>query len=287
MMNQSSQQPDGATATESPPPSPNPFTERAAAEATERAKKPSLLSTVTFKKRRRPVYGVLYGPPGIGKSTFGSTMPKPIFIQTERGLDQLTVPRFPIVRSLTDYKLQIQALVNEEHDYETIVVDTIDGLDLLIQEEVCEEGKCESIEAYGRGYGKGWTRTREIWVKILERLTDMSERWNILLISHAQIKTITDPMLGTPYDQWKMRVADKSQDVIKQSVDLLLFVNLVHTISKDTPRARKGRAIVNDDRQMWTGPTTGIEAKNRFGLPLEMPFTWSALATAIKEFYNG
>jgi hypothetical protein len=166
------------------------------------------------------------------------------------------------------------------------VIDTIDGLDLLVQAEVCDEGKCESIEAYGGGYGKGWNRAREIWVKILDRLTDMSERWNILLISHAQIKTITDPAIGTPFDQWKMRVADKSQDVIKQSIDLLLFVNLIRTVSKDSPRARKGRAIVSEDREMWTSPSTGIEAKNRFSLPQTMPFSWQALETAIEEFHK-
>jgi hypothetical protein len=274
-------QPDGAKAT-----APNPFAERAAAEAGERSKKPSLLSTVTFKKRRRPLYAVLYGPPGIGKSTFGSTLPKPIFIHTERGLDQITTPRFPIVRTLDEYKLQIQALLREDHDYQSVVIDTIDGLDLLVQTEVCDEGKCDSIESYAGGYGKGWNRAREIWVKILDRLTDMSERWNILLISHAQIKTITDPAVGTPFDQWKMRVSDKSQDVIKQSIDLLLFVNLVRTVSKDSPRARKGRAIVSQDREMWTAPTTGIECKNRFGLPNPMPFSWPALETAIEEFHK-
>jgi hypothetical protein len=275
-------QPDGAKATAPP----NPFAERAAAEAGERAKKPSLLSAVIYKKRRRPLYGVLYGPPGIGKSTFGSTLPKPIFIQTERGLDQLTTPRFPIVRTLDEYKLQIQTLIYEEHDYQSVIIDTIDGLDLLVQAEVCHEGKCDSIEAYGGGYGKGWNRAREIWVKILDRLTNMSELWNILLISHAQIKTITDPQVGTPFDIWKMRVADKSQDVIKQSIDLLLFVNLARTVSKDSPRARKGRAIVSEDRELWTAPTTGIEAKNRMGLPSPMPFDWQVLQNTITKFYD-
>jgi hypothetical protein len=275
-------QPDGAKATALP----NPFAERAAAEAGERAKKPSLLSTVIYKKRRRPVYACLYGPAGIGKSTFGSTLPKPIFIQTERGLDQITVPRFPIVRTLDEYKLQIQALLREDHDYQSVVIDTIDGLDVLIQEEVCNEGKCESIEQYGGGYGKGVSRMREIWLKILNRLTDMSERWHLLMISHAQIRAITDPVVGTPFDQWKMRVTDKSQDVIKQSIDLLLFVNLVRTVSKDSPRARKGRVIVSEDRAMWTSPATGIEAKNRFSLPPIMDFSWEVLEQAINKFYD-
>jgi hypothetical protein len=246
----------------------------------------SLLTKITVNKRRRPIYAVLYGPAGIGKSTFGASSEKPIFIQAERGLDQLTVPRFPLIHSLDDYKRQILTLVNESHDYETIVIDTIDGLDLLVQQAVCDEGKCASIEAYGGGYGKGFTRMREYWQKILDRLTDMSERWNVLLLSHAQIKTITDPSVGTPFDQWKLRMGDKSQDLVKQSVDMILFANLSKTIDKENPRAKKGRALVSGDREMWTSPATGVEAKNRFKLPSPMPFEWAALKTAVDKFYN-
>jgi hypothetical protein len=114
----------------------------------------------------------------------------------------------------------------------------------------------------------------------------MSERWNVLLLSHATVKTITDPTLATSFDMWKMRLADRSADIVKQSIDLLLLVNLARTIDKDTPRARKGRAIVSEDRELWTSPTTGIECKNRYNLPNPMPFEWEALATAIEDFYK-
>lgn len=276
-----------STGVAEPPPAatsePNPFAERAAAEAAK-PKKASLLDSITTRKRRRPLYALLYGPAGIGKSTFGSTLPKPIFLQTERGLDQITVPRFPLIRTLADYKSQIQVLVSEHHDYESIVIDTVDGLDLAIQAEVCQKGKVNSIEDFG--YGRGWTYVREIWVKILDRLTEMSERWNVLLIAHASVKTIADPQLGTPYDQWQLRLQDRSADMIKQSVDMLLFAQLQRSIDKETPKARKGRAIINDDREMWTSPVTGVVAKNRFNLPNPMEFTWEALQSAMEKFYE-
>jgi hypothetical protein len=276
------------TAVAEPPPAatePNPFAERAAAEAAK-PKKASLLDSITTRKRRRPFFGCLYGPPGVGKSTFASTLPKPIFIQAERGLDQITCDRFPIPKTLADYKRQILSLAEESHEYESIVIDTVDALDLLVQADVCKIGKVDSLEDYGGGWQKGAAKAKETWVKILDRLTEMSERWNVLLISHATIRSINDPALGTPYDQWKMRMADKSQDIVKQNVDLLLFVNLTRTIDKETPRSKKGRAIVSDDRELWTSPTTGIEAKNRFGLINPMEFSWAALQEGIEKFYQ-
>ena len=69
-------------------------------------------------------------------------------------------------------------------------------------------------------------------------------------------------------------------------VDLILFANLDVTIAKETPKARKGRGVINDDRLMWTSPTTGLEAKNRFSLPNPMPFEWEALEKAIADFYQ-
>jgi putative protein kinase ArgK-like GTPase of G3E family len=52
----------------------NPFAERASQEEAK-PRKASLLDLVTTRKRRRPVLAMLYGPPGVGKSTFGASAP--------------------------------------------------------------------------------------------------------------------------------------------------------------------------------------------------------------------
>jgi hypothetical protein len=262
----------------------NPFAEHAAQEAAK-PKKASILDQVTVRKRRRPIFGVLYGQPGIGKSSFGATLPKPIVIATER-LDQINVPKLPVPRDFKALYEQVDALDKEKHEYESIVLDTLDAAELLIWQRVCSEGKVKSIEEFGGGFGKGYVRARELWTGLLSKLSEMSERFNVLLIAHAHVKTFNDPSLSAPYDQWKMKIHDKSAEIIRQMVDLILFAQLETTLQKDTPKARKGRGIVSGDRVLWTEPATGFEAKNRYELDSPIEFRWETLSEGINKFYD-
>jgi hypothetical protein len=262
----------------------NPFAERAAQEAAK-PRKASILDQVTVRKRRRPIFGLLYGQPGIGKSTFGASLPKPIVLATER-LDQINVPKLPVPRDFKGLYEQIDALDKEEHEYESIILDTLDAAELLVWQRVCSEGKVKSIEEFGGGWGKGYTRARELWTGLLSKLSDMSERYNVVLTAHAHVKTFADPSLSTPYDRWVMKIHDKSAEIIRQMVDLILFVQLETTIQKDTPKARKGRGIVSGDRVLWTQPATGYEAKNRYDLESPLEFSWEALSEGITKFYD-
>src|SRR4029077_7705411 len=262
---------DNQTTTLEPAPEVNPFAERAAQEAAK-PRKASILDQVTVRKRRRPIMALLYGQPGIGKSTWAAGAPKPIFISTERGLDQLSVAKLPAPKDFKQLYEQVEALDKEEHDYQTIVLDTVDGADLLVQQRVCSEYKAKSIGDVP--YGGGFQRARELWTGLLAKFTEMSERFNIILLAHSSVKVFTDPSLSAPYDTWQTRLQEKSSAILFQVVDMILFVNLDTTIQKDSPKARKGKGIVSGDRLLWTEPGTGFVAKNRYSLPSPMEFNW-------------
>jgi hypothetical protein len=264
----------------------NPFTDRANAQEEAKPKKASLLDLVTTRKRRRPVLAMLYGPPGVGKSTFGASAPNPIFIPCERSLDQITVAKFPTPKTLTEFGTYLNAVDTEEHDYETLVIDTADALELLIFDAVCNEGKVKSIEEFGGGYGKGFTRAREYWARLLNRLTALSERMNVLLIAHSHLRTVSDPMLATAYDIHEPKIQAKSIELIRQAVDLIMFARIQTSVVKEGTKSRKGRGIIGEDREMFTQPTTGIESKNRFNLESPMDFNWATLQQGIDAFYN-
>jgi AAA domain len=267
------------------PPEVNPFAERAAQEAVK-PKKASVLSLITKQRRRRPFFGVLYGPPGVGKSTFASEAPNPIFIPCERGLDQITVAKFPTPQTLAEFGSYLKAIDEEPNDFQSMVIDTGDALELLIFDAVCKEGKVDSIEEYGGGWQKGYARARDYWARLLSRLIRMSEVRTVLLIAHSHLRTVTDPMLAASYDVFEMKIQQKSVELIRQSVDLILFARMATTVAKDAPKAKKGRGLISGDREMYTQPTTGLESKNRFNLESPMEFSWDALQAGVDKFYS-
>ena len=277
---------DNATQTV-PPPDANPFAGRAAEQAAAEEKKTkSVFSTVTRSRKRRPEFGVLFGPPGIGKSTLLTKAPNPIFIPCERGLDHITVSKFPRPENLSEFKKMLLALQDEQHPYETLVIDTMDGLELLVWNQVCSEGKVKSIEDYMGGYGKGFTRAREIFTKILDQLTLISERTAVWLICHSHMRSVNDPIVGTPYDTYEMKLQAKSVEVVRQMVDLILFGKMEVAVTKDTPRAKKGRGVVTEDRVLYCTPTTGVEAKNRYDFPPTIEFSYAAIEQRLNEFWK-
>ena len=264
----------------------NPFAVKAAEEAVKPVKSGPLSSIIKGKKMR-PLFGYIYGPEGSGKTTFASKAPNPVFLQTERGADQLDVSRFPQPETYAQFVEQLDSLEFEKHEFKSLIIDTVDGLEFLIWKKVCDEcsPKVASIEQIP--YGGGYSKAKTIWRELLARLTRMSERYNIVLIGHAIIRPFADPAQLVPYDQWRPRLHDKSSEAIKESVDLIGFACIDIEVFKQQRQDTKGKALKGGERALHTQPTSaGYLCKNRFNLPDPMPLEWSALKEGVLNFYN-
>lgn len=62
----------------------------------------SLLQLIETCRSSNPRRVMLYGVHGIGKSTFGAMVLRPIFLQTEDGLADIDAPRFPLAGAFED-----------------------------------------------------------------------------------------------------------------------------------------------------------------------------------------
>lgn len=69
---------------------------------------------------------VCYGPEGIGKSTFASKFPKPVFIDTEDSTKHMDVARAPKPSSWTMLLEHVKYFKANPHLLDTLVIDTAD-----------------------------------------------------------------------------------------------------------------------------------------------------------------
>jgi hypothetical protein len=250
----------------------------------ERLNHRSLLDTITKGRRPRYIWALIYGTDGVGKSTLCSHAPHPIFVGAEKGTEQLDVARFPQTESISELFAQLATLQTEKHEYQTVVLDSLDWVEPLIWKAVCDEGKVENIEQFGGGYGKGYVRALDLWRRLIKELATLNQNMHVLLIGHAQIKSFQDPELPSAYDRYQLKINDKAAALVREAADAVLFARFETELVRATGAKAKVRG--EGKRIMYTESRPGFDAKNRFTLPFVMPLDWKTFGDAIRAFYG-
>ncbi|MBR4008174.1 ATP-binding protein [Fibrobacter sp.] len=227
---------------------------------------------------------VIYGPEGIGKSTLASHAPSPLFLDTEMGTGQLDVDRLDVTM-LDHIGATVNALLNEQHEYKTVVVDTADNLWRLCADAVCAENKWTEIEK--PGFGKGYAMASDKFRVVLSWFDRLIDRGvNVVIVSHAKVDRVNPPD-NAEYSKYCIKVcaptkqAEASREFLKEWCDCLLFCNFDMTVSST------GKAIGNHERVVNTVPAPAWEAKNRYGLPEAMPMTAETMQAIFQAAQGG
>lgn len=250
------------------------------------------LEQVRTGKHPRPPKTVVYGGSKIGKSTFAAGIPGGIFIQTEEGLDALDVHSFPMAESFTGILQNLAALAQEDHEYGTAIVDSLDWAEPLIWDHVCQQHGVDSIDMVGGGYGKGYTEAAKAWRRLLSALDHLRDNRNmsIVLIAHDEVRKM-EPPDSEAYDYAALKLHKKAAGVVEEWADVIGYARLKQRIQKEDKGFGKERKIaktLNDgERVLTVGHNPAYVSGNRYGLPDELPLEWDALHAAIKEALNG
>src|SRR5690606_3610639 len=136
----------------------------------------TMIEQIHSGRRHTPPRLLIYGTEGIGKSTTAAQAPNPIFIPTEDGLDQIDCASFPLAGKLADVESAMQSLLHEKHDFESVVIDSVDWLERLIWDVLCEQYGVSSIEKVDGGYAKGYTHALTHWRKVLNDLNALRSK---------------------------------------------------------------------------------------------------------------
>lgn len=246
-------------------------------------------------------YGII-GPAGTGKTTLGAYSVKPIFLMPrgETGLLTLInagrlpeIPHFPEAQSWDELLGYLRVLRRENHEYRTLVVDTINTAENLLHEHVCEtqfngDWSKTGFLSFNAGYEVSLGPLREMLV-LLDALRS-EKRMMILLLGHTRIKTFKNPE-GADYDRYQPDIHEKSWSLVDRWLDTVLFLNYetIVTQVQESGKQKKGKAIGGSRRFAYTERTAAYDAKNRLGLPKQIDLgdvaeeAWGQLTVAVRE----
>lgn len=233
---------------------------------------------ITKGKRARAQKVVVYGPEGIGKSTFAAQFPEPLFIDTEGSTDNMDVSRLDKPSSYTMLKNEIAWVKANPTVCKTLVIDTIDWAESLVIADVCAQHDKKGIEDFG--WGNGYTYTKEEMGRLLNQLGELVDLGiNVVLTAHAQMRKFEQPDEMGSYDRWELKLGKKTSSqtapLVKEWADMVLFANyktVVMTADNGKKKATGGQRV------LYTQHHPAWDAKNRHGLPEEMPFDYAGIA---------
>lgn len=226
---------------------------------------------------------VLYGPEGIGKSTFASKFPDPVFIDTEGSTAAMDVSRIEPL-SWTELLSDIREIVSGNVDVpcKTIVIDTADWAEKMCADHVCAQNRWDSISSpgYGTGYRVAW----EEFGKLLNLLSEATDKgFNVVITAHAAMRKFEQPDEAGSYDRWELKLQNSPKSnicaIVKEWGDMVLFANYKTIVTKIEGKNK----VQGGSRVMYTSHHPCWDAKNRYGLPDEIPMDYEQIRPIIEE----
>jgi hypothetical protein len=229
---------------------------------------------ITKGKRAIAKRVVIHGVEGIGKSTLASQFPKPLVLDTEDGTNHLDVDRVTITNYL-EAEGTMHELLRDSQGYQTLVVDSGDWLERMAIEHMLAKAQKRSIEDFG--FGKGYTMVAEAMGRFLTVCDSLVERGiNVVIVCHTTVRRCSPPDMDEGYDRFELKLTKQSGPLVKEWADCILFANYkTRLVAGEDGRTR---AKGGKERVLHTERTAAFDAKNRYGLPAELPMTIEGLA---------
>lgn len=243
----------------------------------------SYLSRIESGLTKLPRRVLLYGTEGIGKSTWAASAPKCIFVPTEDGLGDIDCQRFPLCSTFQEVIGCLSELYSGKHPYRSVAIDSLDWLEKIIWAKVADEAGKSNIEEIG--YARGYKLALTQWREVLEGLNALRSDRNmtVILIAHAVIERFSNPE-GEDFDRFQPNLNKHARGIIQEWSDEILFASYKILVKKEDKgfNVKRGKAIGAGSRVIRTTESPAFVAKNRIGLPEELPLEWKEFAKHLR-----
>jgi len=223
-------------------------------------------------KQQRPQRVVIYGVESVGKTTFASKFPNPLFLDIEGGSNHLAIDRVAIAT----WK-ELNHCISEAAatSYETLVIDSADWAERLAVEDLLATSKKQSVEDFG--FGKGWVMTAEKISRFLTALDTLIDAGkHVVVLAHSKVQRTEPPDILAAYDRYELKLSKQSSPLVKEWADELWFFRFkTKSVTQD---GGKAKGIGGKERVIYTTHSAAYDAKTRSGLAEELPMDWESVA---------
>lgn len=229
-------------------------------------------------RQRSAARVVIYGTEGIGKTSLAAQFPEPLILDTENGSKHLDCSRAhcPDWKALT---LAIAELTIDAQGFRTVVVDSADWAEKHLIEWLLKTSGKKSIEDFG--FGKGYTMLQEHVVRFLASCDQLvAQGIHVVLVAHSKVQRTSPPDQTDGFDRYELKLTKQVAPLLKEWCDLLLFANYKTRLVEGADGRMK--ATGGKTRVMYAERSAAYDAKNRYGLPEEMPMAIEHLAVVVQ-----
>ncbi len=230
-----------------------------------------LLSSIISQPYTRAPKGIIYGPPGAGKTTFGASADHPLIIDCENGAAHVSCARTPYLARWADIMPWLNEVATTTHGYNTIVVDSIDWMLRRIEERVAgvndtPAGMEQTLNRSHGGYGVGRQVFKNYIYQYLLPVFDnlVNAGVAVVLLAHSTRRSITT-IEGVEVEK---SMPEIHPDVANAIIEWADFVGAIKVSSRG-------------DRELILQETPQLVAKNRYGIAGSLPLSWPSFIEAI------
>lgn len=209
----------------------------------------------------------IFGEGGTGKTSLAATFPAPVFIRAEDGFDVFAGKKapnaFPVLKNGEDIFEQLEALLEQDHPFKTLVIDSITSLDKKFESDIVrKDPRVKSINQAMGGYGAGYSAVAELHSKVKDRCDQLREKKGMTIVFLGHVETETMDLPDEPnYSRYSMRIYKKSICYYTDFVSLVGLLKLQTIVDQDS-----GKAKSFGDRVMIVDKRASSITKNRYGI---------------------